>query len=89
LPHFSHISKAKKIGILNNFEEVEYLKDTLLEKEGSRANYVYWIFSGEILIYKKIDIEFDSCTAAQKDKLLNISKVSSLDMFYNPTDSLS
>jgi len=81
LPGFKGITRSKKLQLLNNFEEVQYLShDQVLEKEGTMTNYLYWIISGEIQVYKSMDIQFDK----QNSQELSIAGVKPLDLFYNP-----
>lgn len=61
LPQISEVSKQKKAHILNLFQEVEYCagvngnrKATILEKEGDIPEYIYWILSGEICMFRKV-----------------------------------
>ena len=48
-PHSCDISKEKKKNIIDSFQEVQFYSqrgshdDGLLEKEGSRTEYIYWI----------------------------------------------
>jgi hypothetical protein len=58
-----------------------------MELENTVTSHIYWIFSGEILIYKQINI--DCQTQIQEDddlskEVLSISGVQPLEMFYNP-----
>lgn len=93
LPAFKGITRSRKETILNNFEEVVYAGNTqtVLEREGSMPRFVYWIISGEILLYKKLDILYKKTDVNEETelKLLKMSGVKALDLFHNPKDGLN
>ena len=50
----------------------------MIEYEGHKTNYVYWIFSGEILVYKKMDVQFETKIANDenvKEEVISITGV--------------
>ena len=70
LPAFKGITRSRKTIILNNFEEIVYSGDTraILEREGTMPMYMYWIYSGEILVYKKLNILYRKSDIHQETK---------------------
>ena len=61
LPHTSEVSKIKKMNILSSFQEIEFSSGAtgqriaqVLEHEGSKPQFVYWVVRGDILLYKKL-----------------------------------
>ena len=52
---------------------------------------MYWILSGEILLYKKLDILYKKSDINEqtKLKLLKMNGVRALDLFHNPRDGPS
>ena len=87
LPHTIGVSRHKKWDILNSFEEADYASASngggiVLEKESSRAKYIYWILSGEIHIYKKLDGLY--CVDGEKDSEHRKLVSASLEMVTDP-----
>ena len=93
MPGFKEITKNKKSGIINNFEEVEYFThDTVIEYENNPVNYVYWIFSGEVLVYKKMDVQIVTKIMNDEDvkeEVMSLVGVPSLQLFHNPPSNPS
>lgn len=59
-----------------------------MEREGYEPAYIYWIYQGEILLYKKLDQLYDEHTINDetRQKLVNLNGVSPLELFHNPKD---
>jgi hypothetical protein len=88
IPGFKEITKAKKLNLVNNFEEVTFHSHGhILEREDHVSNYVYWVLEGEMLVYKKIDVQFETeIMNNQKvlEEVLSVCGVHPLEMFYHP-----
>ena len=61
MPHTSEVSKIKKLNILSSFQEIEFASGAtgqriaqVLEQEGEKPQYVYWIIRGDVLLFKKL-----------------------------------
>lgn len=61
-----------------------------MEREGTLAQNMYWIFSGEILIYKRINIELKAKMEEDQQlqkEVYSIAGVNPLELFHNPTST--
>lgn len=90
LPYFKELTKQRKQVILENFEQIKYPdnQDTVVENEGELCSYLYLVYKGGFLLYKKLGILYEQKQIDEEmtKELVNLSGVRPLELFHHPKD---
>ena len=54
-PNLKKFSLAQRIRTIEAFQEIQVEADHLLEKEGTRPNFVYLLLHGELTLFKQVE----------------------------------